>query len=495
LNEFLEKSLNEMLAKAREAGVDPNDKKFLEADRKRQSSSKFIKTVPNIPTRAKKKKRSADFDSKVANLDKLEKEIDWLNFGAEKYSNDKEKLAQIKTAKIEKEALLKKIKKKVEALGSTMGAGIDYEMGLELHDSDEFLQNYIDNDKDAVMKYLSDLNSSVNQMLAARGDSEAAADELKDQLAAFEEIPKPPEKEEKMFAKLNEDASAVGGDSALSTAAKVVTDTGGAVTDIGAKALKGVAKTAGAVVATMGALWGLDKINKAFAPDKIENSQSVVDVVNYLHAYFGISEEHLSRIKGVAVDFQKPTADYIKKKRDYIVDVVFLRNYADWSDFEGVKKGRLGAWLHRPIYIVDLFTARLEGYDSYRISVGFDVIPHPAARAGGMVAINEDGMDVFYAQDYNPQLRGKLTLALGNTAHNLLTAMHKLQEFKKNNKDEGGTIDGVAESVVDEFISFIKIFQDFYNDAQKALDTPGMEPAHRAFYLDKVGRVMEIIRS
>ena len=44
------------------------------------------------------------------------------------------------------------------------------------------------------------------------------------------------------------------------------------------------------------------------------------------------------------------------------------------------------------------------------------------------------------------------------------------------------------------FIDFVKLFNGYYVEALEALNSPGMEPYKRSFYIDRLSRVMEILR-
>ena len=126
--------------------------------------------------------------------------------------------------------------------------------------------------------------------------------------------------------------------------------------------------------------------------------------------------------------------------------------------------------------------------------MAFDVISHPIAAANKKVAIRKDRTELFYKRSYNAEEYNSLLGAMKSTAGIIKTTDDKLDTFiSSGSADED--IDGVARGVVEQFQSFVKIFSRYFKAAEVALEDGNMDPATRAFHMDKLGKVMEILRS
>jgi hypothetical protein len=258
------------------------------------------------------------------------------------------------------------------------------------------------------------------------------------------------------------------------------------------KAVKGAAT----VAVSLAAFWALEKLKKGLAPENIENSQTVHDVRSYLIAHFNLTRSKLSMLSDIEKTFgQNPSSGYIKSKQEYLTKNIFNVYYSKWKGLFGSGKNpKDSAWIHRPMYIVDISTKYLKNYDSHRISMAFDVISHPIAAANKKVAIRKDRTELFYKRSYNAAEYSNLLGAMKSTAKIIEAADDKLGTFISSGPP-GGDIDGVARDVVEQFQSFVKIFSRYFEAAVDAMENDSMNPATRAFHMDKLGKVMEILRS
>jgi len=258
------------------------------------------------------------------------------------------------------------------------------------------------------------------------------------------------------------------------------------------KAVKGAAT----VAVSLAAFWALEKLKKGLAPEKIENSQTVHDVRSYLIAHFNLTRSKLSMLSDIEKTFgQNPSSGYIKSKQEYLTKNIFNVYYSKWKGLFGSGKNpSASAWIHRPMYIVDISTKYLKNYDSHRISMAFDVINHPIAVKNKKVAIRKDRTELFYKRSYNNAEYTNLLEAMRSTAKIIEVADNKLGTFISSGPPDGD-IDGVARDVVEQFQSFVKIFSQYFEAAVDAMESENMDPATRAFHMDKLGKVMEILRS
>ena len=192
---------------------------------------------------------------------------------------------------------------------------------------------------------------------------------------------------------------------------------------------------------------------------------------------------------------QNPSSGYIKSKQEYLTKNIFNVYYSKWKGLFGSGKNpSASAWIHRPMYIVDISTKYLKNYDSHRISMAFDVINHPIAVKNKKVAIRKDRTELFYKRSYNNAEYTNLLEAMRSTAKIIEVADNKLGTFISSGPPDGD-IDGVARDVVEQFQSFVKIFSQYFEAAVDAMESENMDPATRAFHMDKLGKVMEILRS
>jgi hypothetical protein len=152
------------------------------------------------------------------------------------------------------------------------------------------------------------------------------------------------------------------------------------------------------------------------------------------------------------------------------------------------------AWIHRPLYIVDISTRYLKEYDSHRISMAFDVVAHPTAAANKLVAIREDRRELFYKTAYNSASYTKLVSAIDETAKIVATAAAILEQRMKQMDPKTNSVDGVKTEVVKQFHNFVKLFSFYFIEASKALKDPTMPPVLRAWHMDRLGQVMEVLR-
>jgi|14BtaG_2_1085337.scaffolds.fasta_scaffold02550_2 hypothetical protein len=255
-------------------------------------------------------------------------------------------------------------------------------------------------------------------------------------------------------------------------------------------------KGAATVAVSLAAFWALEKLKKGLAPEKIENSQTVHDVRSYLIAHFNLTRSKLSMLSDIEKTFgQNPSSGYIKSKQEYLTKNIFNVYYSKWKGLFGSGKNpAAAAWIHRPMYIVDISTKYLKNYDSHRISMAFDVIGHPIAVRNKKVAIRKDRTELFYKRSYNNAEYTNLLEAMESTAKIIKAADDKLGTFISSGPTDGD-IDGVARDVVEQFQSFVKIFSQYFEAAVDAMENENMDPAKRAFHMDKLGKVMEILRS
>tara|TARA_B100000073_G_scaffold204380_1_gene169498 strand:+ start:1654 stop:4542 length:2889 start_codon:yes stop_codon:yes gene_type:complete len=495
LNRFVETEIQKSIEMHRKFGSDNPESitktsaevdKFIK-DFEAREQSPYVKYVPGTSRKFDVKKRQDELEdiyTKSYNaMEKLEadvknakKYLDYIGDGEEKENLKKE----IKNA--EKE--LEKLTAKSVAINGELDnlyKGLDYSDPL-YQKQYSVLEDYKKKNKAAVDKFLSDLQRDSQALLGNKSEAEAELQKLTQELAAFKKI----------NAERTKDVAEIKSSKPQETNESIKEDKE-------EKVEKGIIrKTAEAgakIIGTLAIFWALDKVRKSMAPEKIENSQTVVDVKNYLSAYFNITEDKLARIKDVVKEFPSPDSTFVSKKQEYLVKTIFNRYYAKWANIKGTKKSALGAWFHRPIYLSEISTRYLTGYDPFRIMIGFDVVPHVLAKSNSMLAISKDYKGEFYKQDYNPALLQNFKDALKNTAETLIKGqkiLENLKSTKTNEKEQ--TVDGIPVIVVDDFIDFVKLFNGYYVEALEALNSPGMEPYKRSFYIDRLSRVMEILR-
>lgn len=260
---------------------------------------------------------------------------------------------------------------------------------------------------------------------------------------------------------------------------------GAGVVDLG----KTVVKAAG----TMATFYAIDKTKEFVAPKNISNAKDVHEVRQYLIAHFNLLFEKLTLIDDISKIYgDKPSAEYINKKQEYLTKNIFNSYYAKWKNMRLPPVA--AAWIHRPLYIVDISTRFLKKYDSHRISMAFDVVAHPTAAANKLVAIREDRRELFYKTAYNSTSYTKLVIAIDKTAKIVATAAARLEQRMKQVDPKTNSVDGVKTEVVEQFHNFVKLFSFYFIEASKALKDPSMPPVLRAWHMDRLGQVMEVLR-
>jgi hypothetical protein len=265
------------------------------------------------------------------------------------------------------------------------------------------------------------------------------------------------------------------------TAKKVV----GGLVDLG--------KTGFTAAATMAAFYTVDKAKEFVAPKDISNAKNVHEVRQYLIAHFNLLFEKLTLIDDISKLYgDKPSAEYINKKQEYLTKNIFNSYYAKWKNMRLLPKA--AAWIHRPLYIVDISTRYLKKYDSHRISMAFDVVAHPTAAANKLVAIREDRRELFYKTAYNSASYARLVSAIDETAKIVATAAAILEQRMKQADPKTNSVDGVKTEVVEQFHNFVKLFSFYFIEASKALKDHSMPPVLRAWHMDRLGQVMEVLR-
>ena len=495
LNRFVETEIQKSIEMHRKFGTDNSDAarkpskkvdKFIK-DFETREQSPYVKHIPGTSRKFDVKKTQVELEDKYTKsynaMKKLEADIEngkkYLN-----YIGDGEKKENLKKDIKKAENQLEKLTDENIAINGeidNLHKGLDYSDPL-YQKQYSVLDDYKKKNKAAVDKFLSDLQRDSQALLGNKSEAEAELQTLKQELAAFKKI----------NAERTKDVAEIKSSKPQETNESIKEDKE-------EKAEKGIirktAETGGKIIGTLMIFWALDKVRKSMAPEKIENSQTVVDVKNYLSAYFNITEDKLARIKDVIKEFPSPDSTFVSKKQEYLVKTIFNRYYAKWANIKGTKKSALGAWFHRPIYLSEISTRYLTGYDPFRIMIGFDVVPHVLAKNNSMLAISKDYKGEFYKQDYSPALLQNFKDALKKTAETLIKGqkiLENLKSTKTNEKEQ--TVDGIPVIVVDDFIDFVKLFNGYYVEALEALNSPGMEPYKRSFYIDRLSRVMEILR-